>query len=93
MAKKKTNTEATFEEPLCNPETENPTSADEPEIKCGNATALLNVRFGPSMTDKILLIVEAGTQFDILDDSDPEWYKVANGETVGYCMKRFIEVL
>lgn len=51
----------------------------------------LRVRKDPIVEDNVLFEIPAGTKIELLDDTDSEFYKVSVKNTIGYCMKKFIE--
>ena len=75
--------EATFEE-----------IAEEAKEKIGSVNcAKLNVRVSPSTTALVVCVLDGGSKVSIIDDSDPDFYKVYTETGVyGFCMKQFITV-
>ena len=55
--------------------------------------ARLNVRVSPSLTALVVCILDNGSKVSIIDDSDPDFYKVyTETGAYGFCMKQFINV-
>ena len=75
--------EATFEE-----------IAEEAKEKIGSVNcAKLNVRVSPSTTALVVCVLDGGSKVSIIDDSDPDFYKVyTETGAYGFCMKQFITV-
>lgn len=84
------NIEKKVEEPVKEEKTEKVEDVkEEPKIVTGTVIggAALNVRKTPK--GEVIRSINEGTQVVIVDDSDPEWYKISNPEE-GYVMKKFV---
>lgn len=52
----------------------------------------LHVRLEPSKESESISIIDSDTEVDVLEDSDPMFYKVRVNNIEGYCMKKFIAI-
>ncbi len=52
----------------------------------------VNLRQEPNSKAKVLAKVDVGEYVVLLDDSNPEWYRVEYGELRGYMMSRFLRL-
>lgn len=52
----------------------------------------VNLRANPSEKAKVLKSVPVGAEVDVLDDTDPNWTKIAYNGMTGYMMSKFLTV-
>lgn len=52
----------------------------------------VNLRTGPGLGYAVIVRLGMGTQLDIYDMSDPNWYYVGTSEHIGYMSSRYIDV-
>ena len=50
----------------------------------------LNIRSGPGTKYSILKQAAEGSVVDVLDDLDPDWWRIRQDGVTGYCMSRYL---
>lgn len=54
-------------------------------------TDLLNVRKGPTISEKVLYVIMRDTVVEIVSEPNSEWYEIVTPSGHGYCMQKFIK--
>ena len=55
-------------------------------VACGK----LNFRAGAGYSEKVISILDEGTVVELVEKCDGEWVKIKVGDTIGYCMSRYL---
>ncbi len=81
-------------QPVTTPDPGDPFPSVRPDvIATGTVNASgVNLRTGPGLSYAVIVRLGRGTQLDIYDMSDPDWYYVGTSEYIGYMSSHYIDV-
>lgn len=61
------------------------------QAKAVNPGLYLNLRSGKSKTNSVLAKIPQGATVDVIDDTDPEWWRVRYQEQTGFAMAAYLD--